>query len=78
MHPTDLKSVEIGYDGSVKKWLDAGNEPIGWYALFQDNYKWYIQERDGTCTRQDGDPETKMTAAVALAPVVHMQERPDV
>lgn len=40
-HPTDVRTIEIGFDGNIAEWQRAGNLPIGWYCLFKDNYAWY-------------------------------------
>lgn len=41
LHPTDVRTIEIGFDGNIADWQRAGNLPIGWYCLFKDNYPWY-------------------------------------
>ena len=62
-HPQDVSSIELGYDGDVLAWLDAGNTPIGWYSLFSDNYTWYKHEKE-SCTPKTTEPETKAIVLV--------------
>lgn len=60
LHPQDQIMVEVGYDGSVQRWIEAGNLPRGWYGLFAHNYAWYNPENE-RCIPQTTELETKTT-----------------
>lgn len=40
----DSTQIELGFEGSMGKWFEAGHRPKGWYQLFKDNYHYYLEE----------------------------------